>query len=65
MLEKNYAFSVKSPLANYDALQDEHASFYFNGYGVKRHLKKLKKVVLAVSLGHRDGTSQQTVQIVL
>ena len=29
---------------DYDALQDRHASFYFNGHGVKRHLKKLKKV---------------------
>ena len=36
--------STKNPLINYDALQDKHASFYFNGYGVKKHLKKLKKV---------------------
>ena len=37
--------SKKNVSKNYDALQDRHASFYFNGYGVKRHLKKLKKAI--------------------
>ena len=38
-------FSRKNVNKDYDALQDRHASFYFNGYGVKRHLKKLKKAI--------------------
>jgi rhamnogalacturonyl hydrolase YesR len=43
-MEKKDAIQTKDLLRNYDALQDKHASFYFNGYGVKKHLRKLKKV---------------------
>jgi len=43
-MEKKKLSPVKDPLRNYDALQDKHASFYFNGYGVKKHLRKLKRV---------------------
>ena len=43
-MEKKVIIQSKDPLRNYDALQDKHASFYFNGYGVKKHLRKLKKV---------------------
>lgn len=48
-MDKNITISTKSPLYSYDALQDKHASFYFNGYGVRKHLKKLKKVKLVLS----------------
>jgi hypothetical protein len=37
---------AKPPLQKYDALEDKFASFYFNGYGVKKHLRKLRKVEL-------------------
>jgi len=37
---------TRSPIKKYDALEDKFASFYFNGYGVKKHLKKLRKVRL-------------------
>lgn len=48
-LEKKYALDSKIGNSHYDALQDKHASFYFNGYGVKKHLKKLKKVYVSES----------------
>jgi len=48
-LEKKYAVDSKIGNSHYDALQDKHASFYFNGYGVKKHLKKLKKVCVCGS----------------
>jgi hypothetical protein len=43
-LERSFGIPSKSPLEKYDALNDKFASFYFNGYGVKKHLKKLRKV---------------------
>lgn len=45
MIDKNFSNSNKSSLVHYDALADKHASFYFNAHGVKKHLKKLKKVI--------------------
>ena len=65
MIEKKIALSNKNSFINYDALQDKHASFYFNGYGVKKHLKKLKKVTEIIfrhfknSLFKRDTSNMQ------
>jgi hypothetical protein len=46
-LQRSFGITPKSPLQNYDALHDKFAAFYFNGYGVKKHLKKLRKVKLS------------------
>jgi hypothetical protein len=65
MIEKKLALCNKNSFINYDALQDKHASFYFNGYGVKKHLKKLKKVIEIIfrhfknSLFKRDTSNMQ------
>lgn len=45
-LQRGFGLPSKSPIEKYDALQDKFASFYFSGYGVKKHLKKLKKVCI-------------------
>lgn len=42
-MDPKYAMG-REPNPTYDALTDKHASFYFSGYGVKKHLKKLRKV---------------------
>jgi hypothetical protein len=43
LMDPKYAMG-RDPNLAYDALADKHASFYFSGYGVKKHLKKLRKV---------------------
>jgi len=40
--------SKKATLSSYDALQDRFASCYFNSQGVKKHLKKLKRVKFCI-----------------
>lgn len=64
MMEKSFALSGKPPFQGYDALEDKHASFYFNSHAVKKHLRKLKKVELSTSRpstwNHITGNSRLT-----
>ncbi len=40
----NNNYSVTERPKKYDAMEDKHASYYFVGTSVKRHMKGLKKV---------------------
>ena len=45
MSKSQHKLNNKQDVFSYDALQDKFASYYFSGYGVKKHLKKLRKVI--------------------
>lgn len=50
-LEKGFVSNCKiqNQVTEYDALDDKHASHYFLNKPVKKHLKKLAKVLIIIS----------------